>query len=101
VKLREAASTIRSKNAGPDLVTFDILFPTDELYERGKQAEALQPEALCRLFRLEQDRVYSYVQFDPARAIKFTLKRLRPSGSAGESDVFGSQFYGPLLDLEI
>lgn len=101
MKLKEVASTIRSKNAGVDLITFDILFPTPDLFERAKQSPSLQPDALCRLFGVAQDRLYSYVAFEPALAIKFTLKRLRPSGSAGESDVFGAQQYGPLLDLEI
>lgn len=101
MKLRDAASTVRSKNAGVDLITFDILFPTPELYERARNSPNLQPEAICKLFGITPDRIYSHVAFDPALAIKFTLRRARPSGSAGESDVFGAQQYGPLLDLEI
>ena len=31
--------------------------------------------------------------FDPACAIKFTLYRQRPSGSAGDTDIFGAQQY--------
>jgi hypothetical protein len=34
-------------------------------------------------------------------AIKFTIYRLKPSGSAGDGDIFGAQQYAPLLDLEI
>lgn len=30
MRLRELATTIRSKNAGVDLITFDILFPSEE-----------------------------------------------------------------------
>jgi len=33
--------------------------------------------------------------------LKFTIRRLRPSGSMGESDLFGSQQYAPLFDVEI
>jgi len=39
--------------------------------------------------------------FDPACAIKFTVYRERPSGSPGETDIFGAQQYAPLLDIEI
>ena len=39
--------------------------------------------------------------FDPALAIKFTIRRTLPSGSPGDGDIFGSQQYGPLLGLEI
>jgi hypothetical protein len=41
------------------------------------------------------------VEFDPALAIKFTIRRSIPSGSPGDGDIFGSQQYGPLLDLVI
>ena len=34
-----------------------------------------------------------FVVFEPANAIKFTIRRLRPSGSMGESDLFGAQQY--------
>jgi len=34
-------------------------------------------------------------------AIKFTIYRARPSGSAGDADIFGCQQYAPLLDIEI
>ncbi len=41
------------------------------------------------------------LEFDPALAIKFTIRRERPSGSPGERDVFGAQQYAPLFDLPI
>ena len=43
----------------------------------------------------------SATTLDPAFAIKFTITRLRPSGSPGDPDIFGSQQYAPLLDIEI
>ena len=45
--------------------------------------------------------VADFVVFEPANAIKFTIRRLRPSGGMGESDLFGSQQYAPLFDVEI
>lgn len=101
MRLRDVASTIRSKNAGVDLITFDILFQDRETYERAKVSPSLQPDAICKLYGIGRERLYSHVAFDPALAIKFTIRRLRPSGSAGESDVFGAQQYGPLLDVEL
>lgn len=101
MRLSEMASTIRSKNAGVDLITFDILFKSQELYERAKASPALSRAAIAQLYQVPDERIYSYVAFDPARAIKFTLRRLRPSGSAGEHDVFGAQQYAPLLDVEV
>ena len=37
-RLRELASTIRSKNAGVDHITFDIIFRSRENFERVRDA---------------------------------------------------------------
>lgn len=47
------------------------------------------------------ERISAFVEFDPALAIKFTIRRERPSGSPGERDVFGAQQYAPLFDVPI
>lgn len=101
MKLKDLASTVRSKNAGVDLITFDILFRTDADYHRARSSPRLTRAAIAALYGIAEDRVHSFVTFDPARAIKFTIRRTAPSGSAGEHDVFGAQQYAPLLDLEI
>jgi hypothetical protein len=99
--LSELAKTIRSKNAGVDRVTFDVIFEDEAAYQRVRHSRALSHEAICRLFRIAPDRITNWVAFDPARAIKFTIRRTLPSGSPGDGDIFGSQQYGPLLGLEI
>jgi hypothetical protein len=45
--------------------------------------------------------ITDHVAFDPALAIKFTIYRRMPSGSPGDADIFGSQQYGPLLDINV
>ena len=35
-------------------------------------------------------RISDFVEYDPGNAIKFTIYRLRPSGSAGDGDTLGS-----------
>ncbi|BAS28756.1 DUF4387 domain-containing protein [Limnochorda pilosa] len=100
-KLVELASTIRSKNAGVDHITFDILFSDPAAYEQVKASHVLTPERVAGLYHVAPERVVRFVTFDPARAIKFTIRRDQPSGSPGEGDVMGSQQYAPLLDLEV
>ncbi len=56
---------------------------------------------MCKLYDLRPDRISDFVEFDPANAIKFTIFRLRPSGSPGDPDIFGAQQYAPLLDIEV
>ncbi len=101
VSLAELASTIRSKNAGPDCITFDIIFKDPEVYERVKASGAMTAERICQLYGIGPERLVHFGAFDPARAFKFAIRRARPSGSPGETDVMGSQMYAPLLDLQL
>ena len=101
MKLVELATTIRSKNAGVDHITFDIICRERRNFERVRDSGALDRATVARLFGIDESRVTDFVVFEPANAIKFTIRRLRPSGGMGESDLFGSQQYAPLFDVEI
>jgi hypothetical protein len=100
-RLFDLAKTIRSKNAGVDRITFDVIFSDRDAYERVRRSGVLSRPAVCRIFGIEPDRITDHVAFEPALAIKFTIRRSITSGSPGDADIFGSQQYGPLLDLEI
>src|SRR5436305_14968154 len=101
VALAELARTIRSKNAGVDKITFDVIFRDRASYDLFRRSNALSRSAICRIYNVPDSRISDHVAFDPALAIKFTLFRERPSGSVGDADIFGSQQYGPLLDMMI
>ncbi len=100
-KLADLAKTIRSKNAGVNQVTFDIVFEDAATYEKIKKSGALTKETIAGLYGMDPGRISHFVEFDPINAIKVTIYRLKPSGSPGESDVYGCQQYGPLMDMEI
>jgi hypothetical protein len=100
-RLSEIAKTIRSKNAGVDKITFDVIFADRAIYEQVRDSGVLSREAVCRIFGIDAVRISDHVAFDPALAIKFTIYRLRSSGSPGDADIFGAQQYGPLLDLDV
>jgi hypothetical protein len=97
--LRELASTIRSKNAGVDKITFDVIFRARENFERVRDSGVLSRESVAKLFSIDAARITDFVVFEPANAIKFTFLRLKSSGSPGEHDVFGAQQYPPLFDV--
>ena len=99
--MSEVAKTIRSKNAGVDKITFDVIFPDRATYDRVCESGVLSREAVCRIFGIDTAQITDHVAFDPALAIKFTIYRRMPSGSPGDADIFGSQQYGPLLDIEV
>ena len=100
-KLIDLAKTIRSKNAGTDKITFDIIFREKENYELVKKSGVLTRQTVANLFNLPDERISDFLEFDPAYAIKFTIRRLEPSGSPGDRDIFGCQQYPPLLDIEV
>ena len=99
--LRDLASTIRSKNAGVDHISFDLIFRERASFERVRDSGVLSRASVARLFAIPEERVTTFTVFEPANAIKFTIRRLRPSGSPGETDVFGSQQYAPLFDVAV
>ena len=101
MKLSDLASTVRSKNAGVNQITFDIIFPDRNAYERAVRSGAITRDSIARLYNIPQSRISDFVTFEVGNAIKFTLYRLRPSGSPGDWDILGCQQYGPLLELEI
>jgi hypothetical protein len=101
MKLGDLASTVRSKNAGVNQITFDIIFKEAATYQRVLASRVVTRESIAKLYRIPDSRISDFITFDAANAIKFTLYRLRPSGSPGDWDILGCQQYGPLLDIEI
>lgn len=99
--LKDLAKTIRSKNAGTDRITFDIIFTNKENYIQVCESNVINRKSMAKIFNIAEDRITDFVQYDPANAIKFTISRKNPSGSPGDGDIFGSQQYAPLLDIEI
>lgn len=100
-KLSDLAKTIRSKNAGTDKITFDIIFREQFAYDWVKQSGILSRETVARILNISTERISDFVEYDPAYAIKFTIHRLKPSGSAGDGDIFGAQQYAPFLEVEV
>jgi hypothetical protein len=99
--LAELAKTLRSKNAGVDKITFDIIFPDRATYEYVKRSQVLTRASVAALYKIPESRISDFVEFDPANAIKFTIYRSIPSGSAGDPDIFGAQQYAPLLGIMV
>jgi len=99
--LTELCRVIRSKNAGPFELTLDLIFSDEKEYERVKAAQAVDRKLISRLYQIPEEDVLSLVYFDPARAIKSTIKRPFPAGVVEETDVYGAQQHAPLLEVEL
>lgn len=100
-KLGDLAAFVTSKNAGPFLLTVDLVFPNDAIYQQVKATGAINAEAVAKLYGIPVEQVLKIVNFDPASAIKVTFKRPVGSGALGETDVYGAQQHVPLMQHEI
>src|SRR3546814_447705 len=100
-KLSSIAAVIRSKNAGPFLLTFDVLFHKHEDFRQVWEGGAFTRENIARLFGVPEDMVKSIFAVPRGHAIKLTLRRPRAQGSIGESDMYGCQQHAPLLDFQV
>lgn len=100
-KLTDLADIIRSKNSGPYELTFDIMFRTLEDFNKVRLSGEINNDLVCKLFRITPDKIIGIIAFEPAKAIKITIKRPLCSGDLGETDVYGAQQHAPLLELEL
>ena len=101
VPLTELAEVIRSKNSGPYELTMDIIFKDFVSYEKVKQNRVINKKLISRLYQIPEEDINSIIEFDPAKAIKITIKRPIVAGAVGESDVYGAQQHAPLLTIEV
>ena len=100
-RLRDFAHIIRSKNAGPYRLTFDILFRDDASFTAVCESNAITRESIARLYGVPPDQVSSLFVMPTGRAIKVTLRRPVGQGDFGDSDIYGCQQHAPLLDLPV
>lgn len=101
VNLIDVTKTVRSKNAGVDHITFDVIFSDRDVYKYVKENNLITREQILDLYDVDEDRLAVFTYFEPAKAVKFTFDRNRPSGSPGEHDVMGAQQYSPLFDITL
>jgi hypothetical protein len=104
--LGELASVLRSKNAGPFELTFDVMFDFRDEYNLVKESGILKRATIARLTNIEEKDIVWSGFFDQAMAYKATIPRLhrgKAQGNGGfmESDVHGSNKYLDLYYYEL
>ena len=98
-RLRDLADVIRSKNSGPYELTFDVIFKDFDGYNFFKSHQVMTPEVFAELYSIDVKDILHVIYFDPAKAVKVTIKRPIPSGALGETDVYGAQQHAPLMNF--
>jgi hypothetical protein len=100
MKLYQIAKLVRSKNAGPFMLTVDILFETDTNYQKVLRSKVLSAELIGEIFGIPPEKV-DYYECPKARALKFSFPRKYNVGDFRDSDIFGGQYHARLVDVEI
>ncbi|MEM7407590.1 MAG: DUF4387 domain-containing protein [Pseudomonadota bacterium] len=98
--LCDIAEVIRSKNAGPFIVTFDILFTSQEDFDAVQSAGLITRASVCERYGVSDNELLGFEFYPFARAIKFSLRRPVSSGGPADFDCYGAQQHAPLLDMQ-
>lgn len=95
----QAARIIRSKNSGPYELTLDIMFKNKRYFDYFRKRRLITPGRMAALYGVTPKEILGIIYFEPAYAVKITLRRHLPSGAPGDSDIYGAQQHAPLLNL--
>ena len=98
--LGDLARLIRSKNAGPFVLTFDVMFEDEATYRRVLASGALTRESFSAIYRVPVEAVMFFTH-DAARAIKISIPRPTVQCDLDDGDAYGGQQHAPLVTLEI
>jgi len=99
VNILDLVFILRSKNAGPLYLGFDLIFKDEKGYQLGKKY--ITKQMIADLYHIPADRVADLIPYDPGRGIKITIVRSAISGDPEDMDVYGCQQHAPLLRMEI
>src|SRR5271163_387267 len=90
-RLLDMAVVIRSKDAGINRLTFDIIFTSGENYEAALHSNVFAKDNVAKILNLPPKRVVGTFFVDSCNSIKISIDRPNISASMDERDVFGAQ----------
>jgi hypothetical protein len=99
-ELWQHTKLIRSKNAGPFQLTFDIMFRSRDDLERVVKSGVISAEKMSALYNVPVEKV-KYFVVEEVNAIKVTIPRPVFSGDQNDRDMYGGQFHSPLVRLSV
>lgn len=97
-KLIEYTKVLRSKNAGPLFITFDLIFNTKEDMEYV--GERLKKSDISKVYDVREEKI-DIISYGVVNSIKITFPRKNISGSLEDNDIYGCQQHMPLANIEL
>jgi hypothetical protein len=98
--VKQVCRHVRSKNAGPYWVTFDLFFDGPESFHRFGECPALGPALFERLFGADPALVKRF-PVAHLNMVKISYARSTPQGGMVERDMHCGQQFVRLLDVEL
>ena len=96
--IRRHFRLIRSKDAGPFMLTLDLFFADAEVHRAFRDSGALAPGVIAQLYRVDPAEVDVY-DMDEISAMKISFPRPIASGDFGDTDITGGQQYAVLVEF--
>lgn len=100
MKLRDCTKLIRSKNAGPFILTIDVMFENSDMFNKCLEQDILSAKNIAEIYGIALEKIDTFAM-PMISTIKISFPRSVSQGDLGDSDNHGGQQYAPLLDLEI
>ena len=97
-KLIEYTKILRSKNAGPLYITFDLIFNSRRDMEYV--AQRLNKEKIAKAYGISEEKI-NIISYEVVNSIKITFPRKTVSGNLDDNDIYGCQQHVPLANIEI
>jgi hypothetical protein len=94
--LAEYTKILRSKNAGPLYITFDLIFPDAETMAYVEKR--LTKDAVAAVYGISLEKV-DIISYPVVNSIKITFPRKHISGSLMDDDIYGCQQHMPLAQI--
>jgi hypothetical protein len=100
-RLLDMAVVIRSKDAGVNRLTYDIVFNSAGDYETALRSNVFHKGNVAKLLRMPVERIVGSFFVDSCNAIKISVDRPNISASMDEHDVFGAQQQSAIERLSV
>lgn len=97
-KLIDYTKILRSKNAGPLFITFDLIFNSKQDMEYVEQR--LTKTDVSKAYGVSEDKI-DIISYGVVNSIKITFPRKNISGSLADNDIYGCQQQISLANIEI
>ncbi|QTC91934.1 DUF4387 domain-containing protein [Brevundimonas goettingensis] len=99
-KVKEVCRHVRSKVAGPFWVTIDLMFDSQENYDRYSQSPTLSAASIGEIYDVDPATVQHY-PVPALQVLKISYPRRGSQGGVEERDLHSGQQYTYLIDKEL